>query len=503
MYHDLGLGANVVVSASYKHQSGDLLTAPLLFKALQLVIKKQPALSVVVVPQPGTKKGRHRLWEAQLQSIDINACVSFLDGYDESSHGLIRLLEAQNNYWFDLEDLQKPLWKLIVVNRTHVIFVYHHCIADGMGGVHFHQHLLDALNLVAKTKDEVTAGTSSPVFIVQPPDTPLPVSGLEVLERGRYTIAMVRIVLLFIYIMIMRTFLPRRKWALDDAKYPQMPPSLRDPPSKEERTITQIEYVRLDPSTLAKCLRACREHQTTVTSLLHVLIQVTLVTDLYPNATYGVSGALVSLRRYLKPEDSALGRADDLRNLTGGYYTRLWLSEYRRAGIVPESSKLPNGKTSIPVNSELFWLLARRYKDNMHTALSDGGGKTPHTIQDVLAMKLVGDNIEDMADNLVNVSRALQRSFVVSNLGAFGPGLHREAPLAGGTSSTWQVDDVLFAASTTAATVGYVLYFGLVSMKGGGCNIIVTYDNRTIEQEKVRMLLDGIEGRLEALLEDY
>ena len=80
-----------------------------------------------------------------MKEIDLTDCVQFVhEEVDEK--GLTELLEREHNKWFNYE-ATKPLWRVVVVNHVHVLFVFHHAICDGWSGVLFHQSLLSALNI--------------------------------------------------------------------------------------------------------------------------------------------------------------------------------------------------------------------------------------------------------------------------------------------------------------------------------------------------------------------
>ncbi|KAK9372128.1 uncharacterized protein V1513DRAFT_265244 [Lipomyces chichibuensis] len=131
LFHELGIQSNILVSATYTHSKSEL-TAAVLFEALRVVIDQHPALGILGVDQPSQKKkGNHRLWEARLNAINLTDCVEFVR-HDGEDQGLRRIIEKSHNEWFDTEDRARPLWKLVVVNNTHILFVYHHMIADGL-----------------------------------------------------------------------------------------------------------------------------------------------------------------------------------------------------------------------------------------------------------------------------------------------------------------------------------------------------------------------------------
>ena len=126
----------------------------MIYAALPLVISEHPVLGTIVVEQPSTKKkGNKRTWQAHLKTIDFKDCIKFVDDAIGKQQ-CVRLLEKEHDTWFEVEDKTKPLWRLVVVNGTKVLFVFHHTICDGKSGVVFHRSLLAALNKVNRQKQE-------------------------------------------------------------------------------------------------------------------------------------------------------------------------------------------------------------------------------------------------------------------------------------------------------------------------------------------------------------
>jgi hypothetical protein len=132
VFHNLGIQSNVVVSAKYSHKS-EVLSPAIVFRALREVLKEHPTLSIIGVAQPSEKKkGNHRLWEVRLPVINLQDCVEFVDTPNDGDDNLARQYEAIHNQWFDTANISKPWWKLLVVKGSHVFFIYHHSIGDGL-----------------------------------------------------------------------------------------------------------------------------------------------------------------------------------------------------------------------------------------------------------------------------------------------------------------------------------------------------------------------------------
>ncbi|KAK9239159.1 alcohol acetyltransferase-domain-containing protein [Lipomyces kononenkoae] len=272
LFHELGIQSNIIVAAT-----------------------RHPALGIIGVAQSSQKKkSNHRLWEARLDDIKLEDVVEFV--HTESKH-LRRILESAHNEWFDTKDRSRPLWKLVVVHGTHVLFVYHHMIADGRSGYAFHQSFLAALNEVEATHKTMQPGVNESV-IAKVPSTAPPEYALALIQTS---VSMIHVIWSFLWWTVVRLVFSKNSFLFSDASFSRTYPTIDKPFAKEDRTVTKVESLRIDCEMKQKCLQVCRNHDTTLTALLQTLIQLTLAADIYPEATLGFSGVAIDLRRYLSP----------------------------------------------------------------------------------------------------------------------------------------------------------------------------------------------------------
>ncbi|KAN0103245.1 Alcohol acetyltransferase [Hyaloscypha variabilis] len=485
--NELGLFSNIIALASYHQPNDQPLNRTRLFQALQLVINQHPNLSNILVSQPSPDgKDSHQVWKARLKSIDLEKCVSFIDGYDDSESGLRRLLQKAHNTWFNTEDKTLPLWNLIVVNHTHVLFALHHSVADGIGGTAFHSALLAALNSVSKP---------SPASSVTPsPDNELPDDNIVIFSSQNRKASILRIILSCIYLLILRTLLPRKYWFFSSATYSMAVPPFTARGHAENRTKTKVQSLRLDHSILSKCLSACKKNNTTFTSLLATLIDVTLATDIYPNSKLRILATQVDCRRYAKQEDNIMNLASTISQTS-------FVSQYRKAGIAPIST---NSSESSPllgiklIDCQLFWKLARKYNEWLKDGLSEANGKTPIPVQDFMVMSSFRKEEEAFAKQILpSIGLTTERAWSLSNLGVFDGQVTEGEEVEG----PWRIGNVEFSVASTKSCVGYMLYFGVVSLRRGDCVIHVTYNEGALEDEMVLRMLGSMEQRLGYLLE--
>src|ERR1700685_976806 len=108
-----------------------------LFPALHRVIEAHSALGVRLVGASTNRPAFQRL-----QSVDLTKAVHYSD---QDGNFLQQILEKHLVYSFDT-NAELPLWNLTVLADNTVIFVWHHCIGDGISALAFHRALLAALN---------------------------------------------------------------------------------------------------------------------------------------------------------------------------------------------------------------------------------------------------------------------------------------------------------------------------------------------------------------------
>lgn len=466
------------MSAHYTHPKVTLTTENV-YSALREVINEHPALSTIGVSQPSEKKeGNHRLWEVNLSAINLVDCVLFVDDLGDGDAALGGVFESAHNEWFDTHDTTKPWWKLLIYGGSLVVFVYHHSIGDGLSGFTFHRSLLAALNANEVSSTSVERSTDATGSVVEvrniiPP--PLPLDQIEDKLSWRFVIYG------FLFWQMLRFFFNEKHFLFSDANFPKTYPTPTKPLPESERTITKAKILRLDKTTMSKCLAACRQHKTSFTALLHTLIQVTLASDVYPNAKLGFSRQAVNIRPLLP-----VNTGPDQFNDAASQYGRVqWLSQYRTAGRLPS----PNvTQPQHPVNIPLIWQLAASYKGGMNAAIHDG-----HVIQDFLMGKLLGEDIEEI--DFYGLGLYQNNSFLMSNLGVFE---RREDMEDGG----WEIGEVGFSAGSIRAAMGDIgPSFNFASAKVGDCVVCATWEEGVLEMTMVERVLEGVKIRLEAVIQ--
>lgn len=462
--------SNIIIAASYRHKNNEPLTSRILYDALRIVIEQHPALYLTSLLRPSSKKeGNHRGWNGRLKNIDLEGCTTFLDNYDDSELGIQALFQKTHNEWFDLEDSTRPLWRLIIVNHVHVLFVWQHLVCDGKGGIAFHKSLLAALNKVAGEGNLATVTSN----IVKTSTKPLSTDAAVQYKESGYKPSIVLTIYKVIGLILFRLWYGQRNMFFSDAVYSKKVPVLGQA-KKEDRCVTSIQGFRLSPTTLKNCLVACKKNQATFTSLLATVVDITLATDVYPLSKARILIRQIDLRRYLPQTDNMVNMSSAI-----GRVSRV--NKYREV----DGELLPN--------SSRFWDLAREDSAWLHAHLSEAKGKTPEPIRDSLIP--TPEDEEPFASQIMpNISIAAEGSYAISNLGA----VDRNFDHVEGHGS-WELGAIEFSCCATAPCVGSLFYFAVLSLKGGGCAVNVSYEKGVLPDEKIQSILEKVKQRMTSI----
>jgi hypothetical protein len=477
VFHNLGIQSNVVVSAKYSHKS-EVLVPTTVFRALREVLKEHPSLSIIGVTQPSEKKkGNHRLWEVRLPVINLQDCVEFIDTQNDGDDSLARQYETIHNQWFDTANTSKPWWKLLVVKGSHVFFIYHHSIGDGLSGYAFHRSLLAALN--TSSVDPVTSQVEAPNFKGEVShEMPWPCPLDEIKERLLWSV----VIYTGLTWILIRTFINQKYFLFSDAVISKTYPTATKPFPPSQKTTTKVKLLRIDKATMKKCIDACRKHNTSFTALLHTLVQVTLATDIYPKAKLGFSRVAVNIRSLL-PADPG---PDVFTNAVSAYHAIRLLGNYRKAGVLAFSNQAETSETSNDLS--LVWNLAVEYKKSLNAFTKSGAA-----IQDFLSGRVLGEDDEDVGQ-FTGFGMVINHSFLISNLGVFEP---KENMEAGG----WIIEDVGFSAGSIRSAISECgIIFNVASAKDGDCVIFATYEEGVLKENMVIRVLDLVSQRIQLLV---
>ena len=206
-----------------------------------------------------------------LPSIHLDNHVEYLEGPDQDRDApLLRILEKQHNQaWPAIAS--RPPWKTTVISYAgsatgsdsidalvalDVVFAVHHSIADGRSTAAFHARLLSELTRMAESPMQLSGR------VLSLPENPQFVRPLE--EAVRFTQSWP-----FLLRILWREFAPA--WL-----QPTLAATWTGGPITREPCQTNLRLVVLPANRARKVLAACREHQTTLTPLLHALTLISL-----------------------------------------------------------------------------------------------------------------------------------------------------------------------------------------------------------------------------------
>lgn len=298
-------------------------------------------------------------------------------------------------------------------NKSFVIFVFHHAIGDGLSACAFHRSLLAALNQPQSESELETTGIEmdKPTIVATSSNEPIPQTLSEIHDKFRLLPALAS---LFGWVFL-RKFVSRKYFFFSDAPSSRKHPTIHNPWPVEDRTVTKVQILRIDNTTMGKCLTACRSNDASFSALLHTLIKITLAADIYPRAKLGFSGQLVNVRPLRKPDPDG----DVFTNATSHYYTRHWLGIYRSAG------RKANPAAAI-------WQIAMKYKRKMNENIQSRA-----ILQGLLGgEKFMGCDDEEIGASFSGQWCYNNQSFSLSNLGVLD-----QRSLEG----RWRIDDVVFS----------------------------------------------------------
>ncbi|GKT51137.1 uncharacterized protein ColSpa_11318 [Colletotrichum spaethianum] len=491
VYHRLGIQSNVLVSARYASaQSGNqrlILSDEAVFSALHTVVTKYPELSLVGVVKAVDNK-KHLLSLASLNIVDLDSCVEFID---EEQNIDAEFLETLHNQWQWADGEVKPgqpWWKVIVIGRQDVIFVFHHLVCDGAFGMTFHREFLVALNAAA-----ISELNSTPSHKVQ-----LNAESVRLSKRLEDNIhkkpSMLGVMYNLFMFLFYRLFYAKKLFFMN---FPKPKVLLTDPMAitqPADRTATKVVTCRIPAEKTKAIIDACRAHSTTFTPFLAVMIAGTLATDFYPNAEVGFTRYAVDMRATGCFETSSEYEGK-LLNLAASLPEPEWLKKYRLA--FPKSSLQGEKQQEITptVDAKAVWALIQDYGRRMKESCA--GGKDSHLYKSWISGNALGPSLEEFAAKLPTMGLFMQNSFSVSNVGALRTvpqDLNVEEPVV-------KIEDVQFSAGPVQGAVGYHgIVFNVAGVAGGDTVINACTEKDMAPDGMPQAVLDGVMARIDALL---
>ncbi|KAH7126227.1 alcohol acetyltransferase [Dactylonectria estremocensis] len=493
MCHRLGIQSNILVSARYAPtdtglDAGARLSSSAITAALRTVVETHAALRIVGVVQPSPKYDSHHLHIGMLHTIDMNQCIEFVDHVDSAETDFFEQLHNKWE-WFE-EKPDRPWWRVYVVGGRDVVFVLHHLVADANSGLVFHRTLLRALNSLPP------GGPASvdPIVTIDPRTTslfpePMTLShhkpSIPELIWGQIKRALIALV--FGFAFLFSHMQPAKPYFR----------SVTDIAPSEMCTNTRVSSLRIPARKMSAVLAACKDHDTTFTALLMVMLLATFSVDLFPQDKVGCSRYAFDIRPYIQMPHLSDELASDgvMMNGVGGSFHTHWLSNYRKI-VAQNSDKSGKLDDVSSINTEATWNLARCYRQSMQKLIPT------KFMRSWMAGTLLGSTLESFVEKtLGGMGRVTSNSFLVSNLGAFA--VQRTGTTGGEQKlpQRWRIDDMQFSAATVNGNVGSRGFvFNVVGVKGGDTVINLSYEEGVVSRETAEDLLELTMDKINLLL---
>ncbi|KAI1076949.1 alcohol acetyltransferase-domain-containing protein [Whalleya microplaca] len=303
----------------------------------------------------------------------------------ESSVGIERLLQqtvaSQIDTTFPQLDRQ-PGWRIVILRQgtiddLEVIFTWNHPHADGTSGKIFHEALLRSLNDMGEDNPPLDGNTL--ILPKSAPRLPVPIEKLSTLPMdAKYVMTTLWELL---KPSLFSKSLTQASWA----------------PIQASPYKTQVRFFTVDREALDSILAKCRQHQTTLTGLLHALAALAFASHLRDTFSFQ-SGTPIDARRFLQA-----GPGFQPDRTMANYVTMM---DHEFAGTVVESlrSALSEAKTL-----ERVWSIAADVRRQIEKKLANGLKN-----DEICLGRFVKDWRAQMREK---ASKPRQLSWLVTNLG--------------------------------------------------------------------------------------
>ncbi|KAJ4309315.1 hypothetical protein N0V84_011573 [Fusarium piperis] len=479
--HRIGAQSNVLLSAHYAPTTtpDGRLSKEAVYFALRSVIEAYPELSLIGVPKATHNGKKHLLLLAALHEIDLETCVEFLDDHEPASGP--QLLERLHNEWLwtdETFDPRNPWWKIVVLGRQEVVFVFHHIVCDGRFGHFFHRKFLEGINCFDANQQQPDHNVK-----IDPERVRL---SKEAEQFWISSLSALRMAHIFLMFLLIRLFFGSRLLFNDLPKAKPYANSFLIEAEPHQRTKTRIASLRIPAAKMRQIIAACRDQKATFTPLLLAMVYCTLAIDYYPEAKIGISNCALDVRSIYPENTDSSGK---LLQCAGGVRKVTWLRKYRRVfGSRPVDGPLKLGKTHVDIQGA--WDLVREYRESIQKSFQ---GDHPQLLTVFKASNGVSDDLEGLLKStLPAVGLHLNNSFQISNIGSFS--------MSGEEQGPWKIDGMNFSASTVNGTISYNISINVAGVEGGDTVINASYEDGIIAEDMVYDILEGALERIEAIL---
>ncbi|KAF2446627.1 hypothetical protein P171DRAFT_520101 [Karstenula rhodostoma CBS 690.94] len=354
----------------------------------------------------------------------------------------------------------RPGWRVAVLQHVSndvldVVFTWNHAHTDGMGGKIFHDRLLKAL--VAEKESEPKTRMRN--------GRKLDFTGVSKLFPPATES--------FVDLPTSAGFLLQQAW--NETKPTSLFPNLstaRWAPVLKEPYSTKFRTCIVDNVTLSGILKACRDHKTTLTALLHSLVLLSLASQLDGSkARAFASLTAIDQRRFLPSNPPKYPRLDP--NTTLANYVTNTTHEFDVPFVAQIRSHI--GKSHDERLStdqlDLVWSGASMVREDIEGRLTKG------LKDDRLALMKFVPNARALFEKEIRKPRAL--SWAISNLGVLDGTVKGEVTAVRKGEEGWHIQRAQFTMSATVPDAA--LLIAAVSLRGGEFVITCTWQDKVVE----------------------
>ncbi len=426
--HHLGFYNNVGLSAAYACptlRSADLKTS--IFSALAIVIERHPILSAIVMDEDSNEPHFARLAEINLEEAVAFVIRQLPETGKSRDVELDNILALQHNKSFKENHGSLPFWRLVITtppqreNEFVASFIFHHSLGDGASGMLFHRDFLAALS-----------------------SDPLPLAN-------------------HIFLPSNKTLLPNLETLL-----PLANPCIPTPHNSSNLwsgskiippTRSNFHSLTFSAKTTYFLLQACKQHSTSLSSILPVMVASALFSVL-PETFASLECTIpVSLRRFL-PET--------VNENVIGVFLDAFSAYYDRSGFPTPDSQFP-------------WSEAQRSQALIGEYLKGNGEK-----MNVAKFKQIKD-MRDFFKSRIGSERGT--SFDVSNLGVM--------KIDGEQMQGWEMGKLVF--SRSAFVTGSAIAAGVVTGPDGCLTTGFCWQEGVVERNVMEMMVEKVRAGVEIL----
>lgn len=427
----------------------------MVLQAIARTILSQPVMQVAI-KGADTKKPS---W-IKLDSLDLDHHVTWhlLDSnkFEQSFQETVASeLDAE---YPDLD--KRPGWRIAIMHEQQpqfleVLFTWNHPLADGMSGRKFQEQLLEQLNNPdVNNNDSLLPGNvlQLPTFN---PNLPPRIEELVKLP------------------VTLRHVLKSAFKEYGPAVLTKDPTEAHWCPIQTSSYKSHIRVFSIEKQVLSNILAACRQHNATLTGLIHALGVVFLASRLDATRAPGFhTKTAIDLRRFLPSSPKKYPWLQPQRTM--GNYVTVMGHGWPASTVSELRSKLPAQPNTEDLSADLLkdiWSISAQAHEQIRQRID------MNLKDDVVGvMKFVGDWRVQVMDA---ASRPREYSLFVSNVGVIDGGLHADTTASDAQSEKWSISRAQF--SLSAEVTSAPLMASVMSVTGGPLCIGITWQGGVLD----------------------